>query len=322
MVQVTAAISDIPAKGRISFTKVDAESGLPVKVAGCKAEVYANEDIVTGDGTIRAHKDEKVADLTTDANGTNISKELYLGSYRVVETEAPYGYLINEVPVNVVLQYDNENVPVVTAASQIGDANAMGIIEITKRDKETGNVIPFKGTVFEIRAKTDIVTGDGTVRLQAGAVADTIKTETNGIACSKKLYLGAYTVQEVTAPTGYTLDTNTYDAIIAYKDQHTPVTTTSTSIENVAQKGIISVTKHDSESNLPVLSPDAVFEVVANGDIVTADGTVHAHDGEVVDTITTDDNGVASTKALYLGTYTVREVQAPRGYLSTNETRP
>lgn len=321
VVQATAAISDVPAKGKISFTKVDAETGLPVKVAGCKAEVYANEDIVTGDGTIRAHKDEKVADLTTDANGTITSKELYLGSYRIVETEAPYGYLINEVPVNVVLQYDNENVPVVTAASQIGDANAMGVIEITKRDKETGNVIPVKGTVFEIRAKTDIVTGDGTVRLQAGAVADTIKTETNGIACSKKLYLGAYTVQEVTAPTGYTLDTNTYDAIIAYKDQHTPVTTTSTSLENMVQKGIISVTKHDSESNLPVLSPDAVFEVVANGDIITADGTVRAYDGEVVDTITTNDNGVASTKALYLGTYTVREVQAPRGYLSTNETK-
>lgn len=321
VVQSSATISDIPAKGIVSFKKVDAGTGETVKVSGCRAEVYANEDIITADGTCRAKKDEKVADLITDATGCAQTGELYLGSYRVVETFAPEGYLFNPEPVNVVLQYADENTPVVSAASRIADENAKGVIEIVKRDKETGKTVPLEGATFEIRAKTDIVTGDGTVRAHAGEVVDTKTTDGSGTCVTDPLYIGMYTVQEIVAPRGYTLDPNAYDAPVVYKDQHTPITTTSESIENVPQKGVISVTKTDSETGKTVLEAGAEFSVTAVADIVTPDGTVRAEEGEIVDTITTDDSGTAKSKALYLGAYRIVETKAPEGYLLSDEVK-
>lgn len=153
-----ASISDNPAKGVITFTKADAETGNTIAAAGIKAEVFANEDIKTGDGTIRYHKDEKVAELSTNEEGFAESGELYLGNYRIVETFAPAGYLLNTTPVNVSLVYANQNVPVVFSSAQIADKNAKGIIKIVKMDKETGQVVPVAGTTFEVRAKTDIIT--------------------------------------------------------------------------------------------------------------------------------------------------------------------
>ena len=317
-----AAISDVPAKGVITFTKADIETGKTIPAAGIKADIYANEDIITGDGTIRAHTGEKVAELETDENGIAATPELYLGNYRVIETFAPEGYLINTTPVNVSLNYEGQTVPVVTSATQILDENAKGVIEIVKIDKETGKTVTLPGTTFEIRAKTDIITGDGTVRVPAGELAcDPVVTDENGTATTPELYFGIYTITETKAPHGYTLDTTPHDAVIAYKDQHTPVVFATESVANTAQKGVIQVTKTDSESGQPILTPGAIFEIRATEDIVTPDGTLRAQAGDIVDTIETDNTGIASSRALYLGKYEIYETQAPAGYLLSEEVK-
>lgn len=333
-VSIEATISDNPAMGVIDFAKVDAETGLPVKVAGCTADVYAAEDIVTPDGTVRAKADSQkpVATLVTDENGHATSPKLFLGTYSIVERTAPEGYLINETPVIKTIKYENETTPVVSAATEIADENAMGTISISKRDQESiqdaieagidiEQVPGLEGATFEVRAKVDIVTGDGTVRARAGEVVDTKTTGPDGTCTTDPLYLGIYTVTEIQAPTGYVLNTTPEDAAIVYKDQHTPITMTSKSIENAAQKGVISVTKTDSETGKIVLSAGATFEVRAKTDIIAGDGAVRAHAGEVVDSITTDETGIASTKALHLGTYEVYEVTAPEGYLLSDEVK-
>lgn len=319
---LAASISDIPSKGVITFTKADAETGKSIPVAGIRAEVYANEDIVTGDGTVRAHKDDLVASLVTDEAGFAQTGELYLGSYRVIETFAPEGYLINETPVDIELLYEDQNIPVIFTASQIKDENAKGIIEINKIDRETGNVIPLAGTTFEIRAKDDIVTPDGTVRVKAGELAcEPVSTDATGKCSTPPLYIGIYSIIETKAPEGYVLDSTPHDAIVAYKDQHTPITLASSSVDNVAQKGVVEITKIDEESGLTVLTAGAQFEIRAKDDIVTADGTKRASAGEVVDVAETDSNGLAVSKALYLGKYEIKEIKAPHGYLLTDEVR-
>lgn len=319
---LAASISDMPAKGIITFSKADAETGKTVPVAGIKADVYANEDIVTGDGTVRAKKDELVASLVTDENGYAQTEELYLGSYRVQEALAPEGYLLNETPVDVELVYTNQDIPVVSAASQIKDENAMGIIEINKIDRETGKDIPIAGTTFEIRAKGDIVTPDGTVRVAAGELAcEPISTDASGKCSTPPLYLGVYSIIEVQAPHGYVLDSTPHDAVVAYKDQHTPITLASSSVDNMAQKGVIQITKVDEENGLAILGTGARFEIRALEDIVTGDGTVRLSAGEVVDIAETDNTGIAVSKALYLGRYEIREIQAPHGYLLSDEVR-
>lgn len=316
-----SSIEDMPQKGTITFSKVDASTGKPVPVAGIKAEIFANEDITTGDGTVRYTKDQRVADLTTGEDGTATSGSLYLGSYRVVETLAPEGYLLNETPVNVSLSYGDQTVPVISAAGTISDENAMGVIEVEKIDKETGKVIEVAGTTFEVRAKTDITTPDGTVRVKAGEEAcPAISTDGSGKAKTQPLYLGTYTVTEVEAPEGYVLDFASQDVTLAYKDQNTAVVFSGVTIANTAQKGVVTLTKKDVESDEPILVAGATFDVIAAEEIKTADGTVRAAAGDVVDTIKTDETGKAQTKALYLGRYDFRETKAPTGYILNEAT--
>lgn len=314
-------VSDIAQKGTITFTKHDAETGKLIPVAGIVAEIYANEDIVTGDGTVRAQKDELVDTITTSSDGVVTSKELYLGSYRVVETQAPEGYLLNSEPTTVVLSYQGQNVDVFSKPGQIADDNVKGIIEVTKIDKETGKIVPVAGTTFEVVAKNDITTPDGTVRVSAGeAACAPILTDDTGKASTPQLYLGTYTIRETKAPAGYVLSTEEIDAQLVWKDQVTAVVSASSTYANTVQKGIINIEKLDAESDKAVLRPGAVFEVVAAESIVTPDGTQRASAGEVVDTVTTDETGKASTKALYLGDYTVREAKAPIDYLLADAT--
>lgn len=320
-VDIPVSVSNEPSKGIIAFKKVDASTGKTIEVAGIKAEVYADEDIITPDGTVRAHAGEKVAELTTGSAGAAATGELYLGKYRVIETFAPVGYLLNTIPTKVSLVYEGQEVLLSSAATTIADENAMGVIEIVKIDKETGKTVLLPDVVFEVRAKEDIITPDGTVRAHAGEIVDTVETDAEGRGSTRKLFLGTYTIKEVKAPTGYTLDETEYDAVLAYKDQYTAIVTASESITNTAQKGIISVTKTDAESGKPILKAGAVFEIKAVEDIKTADDTLRAQAGEIVDTIETDETGIAESKALYLGKYEVYETLAPEGHLLTDEVK-
>ena len=111
---------------------------------------------------------------------------------------------------------------------------------------------------------------------------------------------------------------------------------------NMAQKGTITVEKtgevffgvsviggaDESGNELPTIYqpqyekrglPGAVYEIVAAEDITTPDGTVRNQKGEVVDTVTTDENGVATSRELYLGKYEVREITAPHGMVLNPE---
>ena len=319
---VSGAIEDMPQKGTITFTKHDADTGKIIPVAGIKVNIYANEDIVTGDRVTHYTKDQLVVEgLVTGSDGVATTDPLYLGSYRVQEVQAPEGYLINETPVNVTLSYAGQNVEVTTAPSVIEDENVKGVIKVTKIDKETQKSIPVAGTTFSVVAKTDIVTPDGTVRTPAGTEVGPIFTDENGVATLEDLFLGTYTVTETKAPEGYTLSTEPQDAVLAWKDQVTALVFSEPTVTNIPQKGIITIEKRDAESDKTVLEPGAIFNVTAAEDIVTPDGTQRAAKGEVVDTVTTVETGKISTKALYLGTYTVNEVKAPKGYVLTDETK-
>ena len=84
------------------------------------------------------------------------------------------------------------------------------------------------------------------------------------------------------------------------------------------QKATITVAKTDGWTGEPV--DESVYIVKAAETIQTPDGTVRATQGEIVATITTDENGRATTPELYLGTYTVYEAKATDGFaLDTEE---
>ena len=127
-----AEFGDVPQKGVIEVSKVDAESGLPVAVPGIELRVTAAADVVTPDGTVRAHAGEVVAEVVTGEDGKAETPELYLGKYEVVETLAPDGYILNSDPVEVELVYADQEVAVTRAGAVVSDAPQKGIIEIVK----------------------------------------------------------------------------------------------------------------------------------------------------------------------------------------------
>ena len=302
---------DAPAKGKIRITKTDKETDKPIP-EGAEFTVTAAEDITTPDGTIRTEKGTVVATLTTDEKGKAETEALYLGKYTIKETKASNGYLVNPKEYEVTLKYKDQETEIVYGDVTVPDELAKGKIRVKKTDAETGNGL--SNAEFEIRAKEDIVTPDGTVKVKAGTVVDTIKTDDKGSAETKVLYLGKYEVQETKAPEGYLLNTQKYPVELIYADQETEIVYGDVTVPDEIAKGKIRITKTDKETNKPIPS-GAEFTVTAAEDITTPDGTVRAEKGTVVATLTTDDKGKAETDKLYLGKYVIKETKAPEGYL-------
>ena len=161
----------------------------------------------------------------------------------------------------------------------------------------------------------------------------------------EKLDFGSgYALVEVQAPYGYVLDATPvyFDVTKENATEESGVTVVKVDKPNMAQKGTITVEKtgevffgvsvtggtDEGGKELPTVYqpqyekrglPGAVYEIVAAEDIVTPDGTVRNQKGEVVDTVTTDENGVAKSRELYLGKYEVREITAPHGMVLNSE---
>lgn len=306
---------DAPAKGKIRVTKTDKETDKPIP-SGAEFTVTAAEDITTPDGKIRTEKGTVVATLTTDEKGKAETEALYLGKYVVKETKAPNGYLLNPKEFAVTLEYEDQETEIVYGNVTVPDELAKGKIRVKKTDAETGNGL--SGAEFEIRAKEDIITPDGTVKVKAGTVVDTIKTSDKGTAETKELYLGKYEVQETKAPEGYLLNTQKYPVELIYADQETEIVYGDVTVPDELAKGQIEILKKDEETGN--LLSGAEFTVTAAEDITTPDGTLRAEKGTVVDTIVTDTTGIAKSKELYLGKYIVKETKQPIGFIRPNQT--
>lgn len=303
--------SDKPAMGKIRILKTDKTTDKVIP-SGAEFTITAAEDITTPDGTVRAEKGEIVDTLVTDTTGRAESTELFLGKYLVKETKAPEGYVINKKEFKVTLKYADQNTAIVYKDVTVKDQPAMGKINVSKVDATTGKPISVAAT-FEIRAAEDIITPDGTIRAKAGELVDTVKTKKDGTAQSKKLHLGAYTVQEVAAPEGYLISDEIHHIVLSYADQNTPIVFESVTAENAPVMGKIRIQKTDVETKEPLKG--AEFEITAKEDITTLDGTLRAKAGELVDTISSGEDGIAESKELFLGTYTITETKQPAGYL-------
>lgn len=306
---------DAPAKGKIRVTKTDKETDKPIS-SGAEFTVTAAEDITTPDGTIRTEKGTVVATLTTDEKGKAETEALYLGKYMVKETKAPNGYLLNPKEFAVTLEYEDQETEIVYGNVTVPDELAKGKIRVKKTDAETGSGL--SGAEFTVTAAEDITTPDGTIRTEKGTVVATLTTDDKGKAETDKLYLGKYVIKETKAPEGYLLNEKEFEVILTYADQETEIVYGDVTVPNQPAKGQIEILKKDEETGN--LLSGAEFTVTAAEDITTPDGTVRAEKGTVVDTIVTDTTGIARSKELYLGKYTVKETKQPIGFIRPNQT--
>ena len=170
---------------------------------------------------------------------------------------------------------------------------------------------------------------------------DVFYTNAEGsLVTPEKLPFGkGYSIVEVQAPYGYVLDETPvyFDVTEDNSTEESGVTVVKVDKPNMAQKGTITVEKtgevfygvsvSGSEDAEVIYQPiyeiaglsGAVYEIRAAEDIITPDGTVRFTNGEVVDTVTTDEDGLAKSRELYLGKYEVQEIKAPYGMVLNDE---
>ena len=254
--------------------------------------------------------------LVTDENGYALSKLLPYGTYTVHQVSGLEGK--NFVPDFQVFIHENEK----TYPFIINNTTMKSLIEIVKKDKETGKIIPIAGIGFQVYdAKDKLITQR--INYPTPVDLDTFYTDATGkLMLPSELEYGKYKLVEVQTCYGYVLDSTPVDFVVDGTKK-----TVTVEKHNMAQKGKISLVKYgdtfstvilNKDHSLPVFSEtllnNAKFDIIAATDIVTGDGTVRAKKGTVVDTLTTKD-GMATSKELYLGDYLLIETAVPDGFV-------
>lgn len=315
-------------KGKIALIKHtdDGETGLETPEVGAEFEVFLKSS-----GSYDAAKDSERDYLTCDENGFAETKSLPYGIYTVHQVKGWDGReLLPDF--DVYIAKDGE-----VYRYLANNANFESYIKIIKVDAETGKTIPYAGAGFQLyRPDGSLITQSFTY--PTPVTIDTFYTNDEGylITPEKLEYGSGYSLIEVFAPYGYTLNSEPvyFDVVQDASTDEGGVTVIEVIKENTAQKGIIKIDKSgevfssvtESEGVYqPVFSvkglAGAVYEITAAEDIITPDGTLRYAAGEVVDTVTTDETGLAESKPLYLGKYEIREIEAPLGMVLNDEIR-
>lgn len=308
-------------KGKISIIKHtdDGETQIETPEKGAEFQVY----LKSAGSFVNADKDERDT-IVCDEDGFASTKLLPYGVYTVHQTKGWAGReLITDF--DVFINKDGK-----TYKFLINNKNFESYLKVVKLDKETEKQIAYEGAAFEIYDSDNHRVTMQYTYPQVTSVHTFYTNKEGYLITPEKLPYGDYTLKEVQAPYGYVLDDTPVPFSITQKNSSTDtgVTVVKIKARDVAQKGVINITKTGEifssvEENKGVYTPKysvgnlkgAVFEIYAAEDITTLDGTVRYDQGSLVDTITTDDDGVAKSKELYLGKYTVIEKIAPNGYV-------
>ena len=225
----------------------------------------------------------------TVTNGEITVNELPIGEYTITEKTAPNGYLVNVAPFKTTVVAGQ------TVETTITDEAPTGKISIKKSDSK-GNV----------QGEASLEGAEYTVYGADGQEVGKITTDKDGNGSLENLVLGTYTVKETKAPEAYDLDWNTYTVELTYKDQNTAIILGNVDSKENVKTGKIEVQKTDTESN-PLKGGE--FGIYANADMYI--GNTLYKKGQLVESIKTDDSGVARSSDLPYGSYYVKEISAP-----------
>lgn len=319
------AVTEQVKKGKIAIIKHtdDGSTQIETPEKGAEFQVY----LKSAGSFVNADKDEKDT-IICDEDGFASTKLLPYGVYTVHQTKGWEGReKIKDF--DVFIDTDMKEYKFL-----INNSNFESYLKVVKLDAETGKQIAYEGAGFEI------YDSDGhrvNMQFTYPEVTEihTFYTNSEGyLITPEKLPYGDYTLKEVQAPYGYVLDSTPIPFSITQENSSTDtgVTVVKVKARDVAQKGVIEITKTGEIfksviENEGIYTPiyensnlaNAVFEIYAAEDIATLDGTVRYQQGEKVDEITTNSKGIEKSKELYLGKYTVIEKTAPNGFVNANE---
>lgn len=314
-------------------------------------ELDVYEEIIYGGFHLIKHKDNGDTQIETEEIGAEFEVYLkFAGSYENAKEKErgylitdewgyaeidylPYGiYTVKQVKgsegVDLMKPFDVFiSEPWTYQQFIINNAPFTSYVKVQKTDAESGLAIPYAGAAFQI------YNPDGTkVSMQYTypelTVIDTFYTNEDGYLITPETlgYGKDYYLVEVKAPYGYVLNSDPvyFDVTADDATDEGGITVVNVTRSNMPQKGVIHITKTgevfqsvviNGQMHKPVYEvknlSGAVFEIRAAEDIYTLDGVMHYAKGELVDTITTGSDGIATSKELYLGKYDIQEITAP-----------
>ena len=292
------------------------------RLKGAKFNVYAAEDIKTPTGKAVYNKGDLVAEnLTTDDSGSVSLNKLHLGSYKIKEMTAPDNYVNDGKEQIVTISYAGQDVETVFTETTIPNERQKAEVTVTKLDDRTEN--PLHGGEYSLYANEDISDMTGKVVVKKGTLIETVTTGEDGKATfTADLPINySYYVTETKAPAMYRR--NTEDRF-GFDFKFTTDKEQAQSFEHVFKNervdAKLSLVKKDTETSKAqgdASLEGAVYGLYAREDIVHPDGEtgVIYPAGTKITELTTDKEGKAEVKNLYLGNYYVKEIQASEGYL-------
>ena len=309
------------------FSTVAGDKGLyqPIFSAsgleGAVYEITAAEDIYTLDGTLRASKGEVVDTITTGADGTAKSKELYLGRYEVRETNAPYGMVLNGETHTVELVYAGQEVAVTeTSTSFYNERQKVEIDLIKSLEVDEAYGVGNNGEIFDVSfglyAAEELTAADGTT-IPADGLIEVITLDENGHGKAiSDLPMGSYYVQEISTNSAYLKDDTKYPVVFEYAGQETALVSITANegeaIENDLIYGAVSGKKYDEDGNTLGGALIGIFKT----------GTEEFTAETAIQTTTSADGGSFSFEKVPYGTWIIREIESPTGFVLSDEEIP
>lgn len=286
---------------------------------GAVFEIYADENITTPDGTVRATKDELVATLKTNSKGTATSKQLYIGKYRVVETVAPYGTVINPEPHTVELTYSGQNEKVTNTSTSFTNDRQKVEIDLTKileQDEKfnIGNNDEIRNVAFGLYADEDLKASNGTVIPKDGLIEIITCDEKGKAQFTTDIPIGSYYVKEISTDNHYILSDKKYPVVFEYAGQNTATVHISVNdgepIENEISYGTIKGLKIDRETGENITG--ALFGLFSITETEFTEETA-------ILTSESNEEGIFTFENVPYGEYIIRELKPAEGYLPNEE---
>ena len=288
-------------------------------LSGAVFEIYADEDITTPDGTVRYKKDTLVDTVTIGKKGTVTSKQLYLGKYRVVETVAPYGTVINPKPHTVELTYSGQNEKVTNTSTSFTNDRQKVEIDLTKileQDEKfnLGNNDEILNISFGLYADEDLKAANGTVIPKDGLLEIITCDEKGKAQFTTDIPIGKYYVKEISTDNHYILSDEKYTVVFEYAGQDVATVHISVNdgepIINDIIYGTIKGLKIDRETGENIAG--ALFGLFSINETAFTEETA-------ILTAESNEEGIFTFENVPYGDYIVQEVKPAEGYLPNEE---
>ena len=298
----------------LKLVKKDSATGNVIKLSGTKFKIL-NMDT---NGYVSQYVGGKLLDtFETDENGIMTTYlKLEAGNYKVIEIEAPKGYLLNDegviFSINDNTEFEYTSYGTFVTVEYMNDL-VMGQLEIKKYgdifkikdDNYSFDKIPLSSVKFNIYASEDIISPDGTtIYYKKGTRVDRLTTNEDGYVISKKLPLGKYYLVETKTNSNYILNKEKYYFELKETDATTPIVLECYETINYLKNGNLEIIKKDADNGKVV--PNTKIEIYTEND-------------ELIYTGMTNEDGKIILNKLPIGKYYIIETVASEGYRINNE---